>query len=193
MQKIIFSLTFSFFTLVGKSQDLNGDYFALEFNGLSIDTTGEVYFYMQDAFPKEKWFYEVNLTIKDTTIIIDKYPVYFDTLNKKWYSASDGGFLTYKGVLTNFNDLYIAKTKLIDCDYIGFSIYEPPKSDTTNFIDTSKSEQIDLTKFETYIDRQGHRLYLPKGTVIQDFILLPDNEGMWINNKFYYRRKTRST
>jgi hypothetical protein len=187
MQKIIYSLIFFIFALSGQGQDLSGNYFALELNSLSIDTSGDVYFYMHEVFPKERWLYEVNIVIKDTTITIDKYPVYFDSLNKKWYSASDGGFLTYKGVLTRFNDLYIAKTKLIDCDYIGLSIYKPPK----NQDDTMKQEQIDLTKFEIYDDSHGHQLYFPNGTITQDFILRPDKDGVWINNKLFYRRKKK--
>jgi hypothetical protein len=83
MQKVIYCLILSYSTLVGQSQDLNGSYFSLELNGLSIDTTGDVNFFMQDAFPKQRWFYEVSITIKDGTITIDKFPVYFDSLNRK--------------------------------------------------------------------------------------------------------------
>jgi hypothetical protein len=40
-------------------QDLNGNYFAYELNGLQIDTLGNVEFYMREKFPEEKWFYKV--------------------------------------------------------------------------------------------------------------------------------------
>ena len=75
------------------SQDLNGKYYAFELNNLSIDTLGNVDFYEKENFPKEKWFYKVAVTIKDSLISIEKSPVFFDSKGQIGYSASDGGFL----------------------------------------------------------------------------------------------------
>src|SRR6266700_5733336 len=87
-------------------KDLNGRYYSFELNNLSIDTLGNVYFYEMEIFPKEKWFYKVVITIKDSLISIEKLPVVFDSKGQIGYSASDGGFLSYSGKLVKFDDYY---------------------------------------------------------------------------------------
>lgn len=195
MQKIISLLTLFLFSLIiGRAQVINGTYFALKFNQLMIDTSGEVQFFMSESFAKEKWFHQVEVTIKGNSITIDKYPVHFDSAGIKWYSVSDGGFLTYKGQLIKHGDMYIAKTVLTDCDYIGFSIFAPPTiiSDTdieSNLLKSSPVLERNLSQYETYKTKRGFKIYLPKGTVRQDLIIRQNEKGIWINNKYFYKRK----
>jgi hypothetical protein len=200
MQKITSFLMLLLSTFL-QAQTVEGTYFALEINGLMVDTSGTVYFYMQDRFPKEKWFHEVKVVIKGSNITITKYPISYDSLGKKWYSASDGGFLTYKGTITKSGDLYVAKTALVDYDYIGVSYFEPPKIANdidSNYIDTvqNNGKNLSLTELrkthDVTKDVRGIEVFLPKGTLRQDYLIRPDKGGLWINNVFYYRRKKQS-
>src|SRR5690606_9083624 len=119
-------LTLLFSAICGHSQILDGTYIALELNGLYVDTSGKLDFFMKDSFPNQKWFHRVEVTINGKNIVIRKTPVFTDSTGKLWHSASDGGFLTYKGKITKAAGIYVAQTQLSSFDYIGFSTFEPP-------------------------------------------------------------------
>jgi hypothetical protein len=179
------------------TQTIDGNYRAFELNGLSIDSTGNIYFYGIDSFPKQKWYYEVSITIKGNQITVDKKPIWFkDSL--KSYSASDGGFITYRGTLTKLSDTYIAKTKMVDYDYMGLSFFDSPKiSDDYNTTainqfgdEIQETEKIRLAKYDR-IKKNGTYVYFEKGLLRQDFVIRPDKGGIWINNVFYRRQKKK--
>jgi hypothetical protein len=202
MKELLTFLALYSLTLAGQAQTLNGTYFALELNGLRVDTSGKVDFFESDSFPKEKWFHEVRIVINGNNITVNKQPVVFDSSGNKVYSASDGGFLTYKGSIAKTGTLFLATTRLTDYDYIGFSIFETPKLlvDTDSaYIDTVllNSKQPDMAELrKTYDATKGLRgieVFLPKGTLRQDFVIRPDKDGLWVNNVFYYRRKIKAT
>lgn len=177
---------------LGFPQDLNGKYFAFELNNLRIDTLGNVDFYEKENFPREKWFYKVVVTIKDSLITIKKSPVFFDSKGQIGYSASDGGFLSYSGKLIKYGDYYIANTKLYDCDYIGISPWqEPPKivkDENGKNINTKESFiPADMSNYDTFVFKDGRTFYLMKGTISKDYILRVDNKELWINNERFYR------
>jgi hypothetical protein len=46
--------------------------------------------------PNARWFHENTLVVRGTEVILDMNPVVFHN-GKEAYSASDGGFLTYRG------------------------------------------------------------------------------------------------
>ena len=48
--------------------------------------------------PKTRWFHQNILLIKGDTVILSKSPVYFEN-GRKFYSASTGGFFTYRGTI----------------------------------------------------------------------------------------------
>ena len=181
------------------TQTIDGHYRALELNGLSIDSTGNIYFYGIDSFPNQKWYYEVNITIKGNQITVNKSPVWFKDAAKS-YSASDGGLITYRGTLTKLGDTYIAKTKMVDYDYMGLSFFDPPKisddNDTTainQFVNETpkrETEQMRLGKYDR-IKKNGIYVYFPKGLLRQDFVIRPDKSGVWVNNVFYIRQKKK--
>jgi len=182
-----------------KSQTIDGFYTTLELNGLEIDSAGNIYFYGIDSFKTEKWFYEVSVAIRANQITIEKNPVFFKDSIKS-YSASDGGFITYKGILTKLGDTYIAKTKMSDYDYVGFSFFEAPKLTDdfyTTFVDTpvvkefpKETERMRVEKYDR-IKKDGGYVYFPKGLLRQDLIIRPDKNGLWINNVFYRRSKQK--
>lgn len=172
------------------SQTIEGHYRAFELNGLTIDSIGNIYFYGIDSFPKEKWFHEVNVTIKGNRITIDKTPVYFADSSKS-YSVSDGGFITYSGKLRQAGEIYYVRTKMVDYDYMGLTFFDPPKIDETTgkpYSETDTIKKIDLDKYDK-IKKDGVLVYFGKGILTQDYIIRPDKDGIWINNTFYYRQK----
>ena len=192
MKKVILLISFSFLTLCGKTQSIDGTFVGLEFNGLTIVTAGQVYFYGVDTFPKQRWFHEVKVIIKSNRITVDKYPVCFDSSGKK-YSASDGGFITYGGTLIKSGDIFIAKTKMITYDYMGFSFFDRPQmvvdedSSTIKMqVETSpKKSEKDLLEQYDRIKENGMFIYFSKGTLRQDFIIRYDKTGIWLNNVFF--------
>lgn len=197
MKKICLLNSFLFLTLVGWTQALDGTYIGLELNDLTIDPSGKIYFYGVDTFPKQRHLHEVKVVIKANKITVDKYPVYFDSSGKT-YSASDGGFITYGGTLIKSGDIYIAKTKMIAYDYMGFSFFEPPQIvDDTNSNNVkiqpkpslNKSDQELLGQYDR-INERGLFIYFPKGTLLHDYIIRNDKKGIWLNNEFY-RRATK--
>ncbi len=200
MFKSIIFISLLLLTELAKSQTIDGFYTTLELNGLKIDSSGNINFYGIDSFKTEKWFYEVSVTIRANQITIEKNPVFFkDSI--KHHSASDGGFITYKGILTKLGDTYIAKTKMSDYDYIGFSFFEAPGA--TDDFDTvfvnkpvvkESPKEIERIRLEKYdrIKKDGGYVYFPKGLLRQDLIIRPDKNGIWINNVFYQRAKLKN-
>ena len=82
-------------------------------------------------------------------------------------------------------DVYIATVKLTDFDYIGFSTFVPPIliGDTTT---PPPIEKIDYSQYDSVMQR-GHKVYLPKGTVKQDWIIRKKPNGeVWIDNRRFY-------
>jgi len=77
---------------------------------------------MESLSPEEpltNWFHENTLFVKNNELILDQYPL---TIRKgvKTYSASDGGFLTYRGrIFSTKSGTYVA-LRLIDSDYVAF-------------------------------------------------------------------------
>ena len=174
-------------------QPLNGTYFSLELDGLNIDTTGNVQFYMINKFPSQKWFHEVKVTIEGYNMSIEKYPVYFDSMHHKKYSASDGGFLTYFGKLVNAGGVYISNAKLVRSDYIGVTTFHPPAvvSGTSQqsfmIIDSASDNNLSDTGAHTKAI-YPYATILPKSIMKLDCIIRPDKKGIWINNQLYYRK-----
>ena len=153
---------------------------------------------MKDSFPNQKWFHRVEVTINGKNIVIRKTPVFTDSTGKLWHSASDGGFLTYKGKITKTAGLYVAKTQLSAFEYIGFSTFEPPiiakDVDSSLLYKTSNnkirppiselSKTHDVTK-----GINGLEVFLPKGTIRQDLIITPEGKDLLINNVYYIKAK----
>lgn len=197
MQHVISFLIFFLLSFITWGQGLDGTYYALELNSLNVDTSGKVDFYMRDSFPKARWFHEVRVTIRGSAITLEKYPVQMDYEGNKRHSASDGGFLTYKGQLTRSAGVYVARAELVAFDYIGFSLFEPPL--IVDDLDTTLIQIPSLKRPKASVQelRQTHdvakgvngmEVFLPKGTLRKDLVLRPAPEGVWINNVLHYRR-----
>lgn len=71
--------------------------------------------------PFTDWYHESTLFIRNNEVVIDKQPVTFRK-GKKTYSASDGGFLTFRGrIFFREHRRYVA-LRLVDSDYVMFRI-----------------------------------------------------------------------
>jgi hypothetical protein len=71
--------------------------------------------------PGQKWFHENSLLIRDNEAILDKVPLHI-VKGKKQYSASDGGFITYRGHFFGRDAQVFIALRAFDSDYIIFPI-----------------------------------------------------------------------
>src|ERR1039458_2603915 len=69
--------------------------------------------------PHARWFHENTLVVRGTEVILDMNPVVFHN-GKKEYSASDGGFLAYRGRLIYKNGQLLVSLRIFESDYIVF-------------------------------------------------------------------------
>lgn len=192
LKTILFAL-FSLLTVQVNAQSLNGTYQAFELNGLKIDSLGELYFYGIEAHPKVRWYHEVIVTIKGSSIDIKKSPVYFDSTGEMFSSASDGGFLTYSGKLIKSNSLYVAQTKLIAHDYVAWaaltdSTMLPP--DYEEKAETAEAEN-DLN-FDSMVEIsnvKGEQVLIQKDLLTIDYVIRKAGNDLLINNQRYKKVK----
>src|SRR5579872_1959199 len=75
-----------------------------------------------------KWFHENTLFIRGNQAILDKSPVYFEH-GKKFFSSSDGGFLTFRGEFRLENGHSVVALRLFDSDYVAFRVGQVPYSE----------------------------------------------------------------
>ncbi len=177
------------------SQNIDGTYFSFELNELHIDTCGKLMFYMMNKFPHEIWFHKVTVKIKGEFISIDKTPVVRDSLGKKSFSSSDGGFLKYEGKITKIENLFVAQTWLVDCDYIGLSpnigppgsFKEQTKDKSRNSDNRGMKDTLNYSKLELFKLKDGRLIYLLKGTIKKDYIIRNDSNSLWINNQLFFK------
>jgi hypothetical protein len=102
-----------------QSQAINGEYVALEeMPNISPDD------------PDAKWFHESTLLVRNNEAILDMAPRYFKA-GKKFYSASDGGFLTYRGRFFQKDGKSFIELRLIQSDYVAFRVRSDPYKEIT--------------------------------------------------------------
>lgn len=93
---------------------------------------------MTNLTPEERdtaWFHENTLLIRNDEAILDKIPISIHH-GKKEYSASDGGFLTYRARLITKDGQSFVELRLFQSDYIIFR--------------SRKDRQDEYTKIRTY-------------------------------------------
>jgi len=70
---------------------------------------------------RKKWFHENSLLIKNGEAVLDKVPVVI-IKDKKAYSASDGGFITYRGRFFQRDKQQLISLRPFESDYITFPL-----------------------------------------------------------------------
>ena len=135
--------------------------------------------------PKHKWYHLSVLSFKGDSVFLEQSPVSIyktDTI----FSASDGGFYSYAGIVRKSEDRIIADLELKTCDYCPsqFIRFDPPKvvhdDDTTQLkpIDTGITEQGDIIEDITY---KYKILILERAKSVDEIIV----------NKNVYRRQKK--
>lgn len=74
---------------------------------------------IKDYEPGKKWFHENSLLSKDNEAVLDKVPVEI-VKSRKQYSASDGGFITYRARFSRRDGKLFVTLRPFDSDYIIF-------------------------------------------------------------------------
>ena len=69
--------------------------------------------------PYAKWFHQNTLLVRNNEAIVDMAPVCFKR-GKEFYSASDGGFLTYRGKFLQKDGQSFIELRLFESDYVAF-------------------------------------------------------------------------
>lgn len=118
VKNVLVSITFFFYmTFVSNAQTVNdvrrnvpsdGEYVGLE--------------RMPNLSPEDRdaeWFHENTLLIRNNEAILDKVPVTI-LHRRKQYSASDGGFLTYRARFAVKDGQIFVAMRLFESDYIMF-------------------------------------------------------------------------
>ncbi|WP_156126405.1 hypothetical protein [Hymenobacter sp. DG25B] len=82
----------------------------------------------------DRWYHENTFVVNGTNCSLESVPVVFTKRRGKQYSASDGGFLTYKGRLVWETDSLLAKMRLTDSDYamvVSYRYINPADSNSS--------------------------------------------------------------
>ena len=96
------------------TQPTEGEYVALEkMPNVSPDNPGA------------KWFHENTLLVRNNEAILDMVPVWVKG-GKKFYSASEGGFLTYRARFFRQHGQDFINLRLFQSDYIMIPIGKDP-------------------------------------------------------------------
>jgi hypothetical protein len=117
--------------------------------------------------PDTAWFHENRLVIRNDEAILDKVPITITNRNKV-YSASDGGFLTYRARFTKKGGQDFITMRLFKSDYVEFTknrheVYREIKTYAVRLVDGDRME-IDGVRYQpaklakTTLDRLVHLL-----------------------------------
>jgi hypothetical protein len=97
----------------------------------------EIKGYKKSESRKHKWYHLTEVTFNGDSVFVEQSPIAIyrkDTL----FSASDGGFYHWAGVLHNIKNGFLAEMTLVQCDYCpdNHLKFTPPKiiedGDTTS-------------------------------------------------------------
>jgi hypothetical protein len=101
--------------------------------------------------PDTAWFHENRLLIRNDEAILDKVPIIMRH-GRKEYSASDGGFLTYRARFTKKDGQSFITMRLFESDYVMFAkdrheVYREIKTHAVRFVDGTRIE-IDGVRYQ---------------------------------------------
>jgi hypothetical protein len=139
-------------TIKAQAQAINGEYVALEaMPNISPDE------------PDAKWFHQNTLLVRNSEAILDMAPVYFKG-GQKFYSASDGGFLTYRGRFFQKDGQSFIELRLFESDYVGFRVDSDPYKEITtrNVKFTSGGIEIEGIRYQKTVLIKYRRTVLSK-------------------------------
>ncbi|NVO85301.1 hypothetical protein [Hymenobacter terrestris] len=140
----------------------------------------------QDITPDDttdRWFHENTLTIRADSVFIDKVPVSFGghmTKGSKQYSASDGGFYTYRGKIRRLRSGQLSvRILLVGHDYV-LAPYSLKNQADTAFLKTM-DEATQQARFKEF--------YVPDSSFWKrEFPLLSRGNTLVLDSVTYYRQ-----
>jgi hypothetical protein len=137
---------------------MDGEYVALEkLPNISLDEPGA------------KWFHEHGL-VRNNEAILDMAPVWFKG-GKKFYSASDGGFLTYRGRFFHKDGQTFVDLHLFQSDYVAIPVGRDPYKEI-------KTRSVKLVAGEIGIDGVHYRRKALNADESQRLLQLLSHEPM---------------
>jgi hypothetical protein len=145
----------------------------------------EIKGYSDSTKPKYKWYHLSVLTFKDDSVFLEQSPIALykrDTI----YSASDGGFYSYSGIIQFYKGKTIATLTLVKCDYCPLQIvsFIPPK-----IVADADSTEANL---EDTTNEAGKPVLVENSRIkFKNLILEKIRDNEIIVDKNIYRRQTR--
>lgn len=135
----------------GDQIEIDGDYEGF-IEMCLIDSKGKKYCYQDPSNKKAKWYHKTLVNIKGDSIFFDQSPV---SINRKdtLYSASEGGFYYYKGIIIKTEGPQIAKTILSNCDYCPQEVIFNSETGKEENVVKTKDWKIDLAEKGIVIDK----------------------------------------
>ena len=85
---------------------------------IGLEPIGDRYHDITPSDTTDRWYRENTLTIRGDSIFLEKVPVVFYHNRPKAYSASDGGFYFYRGIIKDSSDVVTAHFLLTQHDYV---------------------------------------------------------------------------
>lgn len=142
----------------------------------------------QDITPADttdRWFHENTLTFRADSVFIDKVPVSigkYMSKDSKRYSASDGGFYTYRGKIRRLPSGQLSvRALLVGHDYVLAPYYLKNQADTALL--QTMDEATQQARFKEF--------YTPDSSFWKrEFPLLPRGDTLVLDSVTYYRQPT---
>jgi hypothetical protein len=125
----LFFLVDSFFAFGQKLP--TGEYKGLEIITVNPDKTaywpGIYNFGNKPDSLEEKWYHEVSILVRDSSVTIEEKPITIKN-GLKSYSDSTGGFYSYQGSIFKVNDTtFNLRGDLVDCKYCPYTATATPR------------------------------------------------------------------
>ncbi|SHM73154.1 hypothetical protein [Chitinophaga sp. CF418] len=114
---------------IEKDTLFDGFYTGLE-EMCSTDSTGKKDCYNDPSSPERKWYHLGNLLVKGDSVFLDQSPVSIGSKKDTLWSASDGGFYYYSGILVRNDTGVVFNLKELFCDYCGTDVKIGPDGTT---------------------------------------------------------------
>lgn len=139
--------------------------------------------YVDPDKPQYKWYHLSELTFKGDSVFLEQSPIAIfkkDTI----FSASDGGFYSYRGTLETYKGKTVASLTLINCDYCPMQMlrFTPPK--IVNDLDTSTVATTDTST----VKEEPTEIEDPKLKYKTYFLEKAKSDKAIIVNKIAFRR-----
>ncbi|TGE19321.1 hypothetical protein [Hymenobacter elongatus] len=139
-----------------------GSYIGLESMGSSRD----------DITPDDTtdhWYHENRLTFRGDSAFLEQVPVVVKEQEKS-YSASDGGFYSFRGKISQYRDSLVAHFLLVNHDYvlIGYHMVNP--ADSASSLSFEEKLKRGMLVLDSGAFRESYRVMVYPDRLIMDSV-----------------------